>query len=1017
MTKQHNAQQTPRRGLPARGGRHGRRGSILLMVVGMLTIVAMLGTIFLLVARQDESQSTSVVAKSQTDPVISGIITRISAALATDRHATSRPYDGMAAGAWGEFIDSADPDVDDWLTDMTGPTIRPSYLLGVKNANPNEEPDVCTDGDGVPDAWLMNTGLTDPQGNRFYVAVKIIDASSRININTAGFGGPPDPDTDPTAGGHFDPAKPILPDYVNLHAFLSPSDLTNYRAYNTIHMRRGGDDGIASATDPATSPLLKDYTRQAGMRPMKPVTAIPRYLPFAVSDEPFLMYTAGTMVYRGRLYDLCSADSVTFNTALPSSRRPMLTTWNASTQGLRFPVTDDAIRRNFWTHNSDGSIVDSGFVTGLIDPNDNTTRERLYDRLCELLPDRPDDAGKQLAAQLVANLWAYCTPIPDDTAAIAYFQNAHYFNPEGTIEAYGMMEQLVFTEAVSWKRAETTRLEESPTPGIFNEIENEDGGWFYAIEIYNPTTLDIPVRDASGEPLFIVRPASTTDDSKDFQWTYRDGSPINTMGPGERIVLYDFDGVRLDPTVNNQPKKIVTPDSKEGLDGETKTKDLTDAFFFATVDNNIIRWADANGAGGYDHHYLDDNFGGVKLFRKAAYGKTVGGYDKIALDTIAGPPLAPDLGDDMLGDEDCISLTRDDVSRSLVAEYYQPRTTNRSWVWSELPLADENVAGSHTLAATNHVGSGYPSDIRPGFDFDLRRLAHRPMLSLGELTDLWVIGPEGAAFGNVADPTFLTVRLKNDKATLSTPSRARVDFTPLRGPAGFAGEAFTGGNAAMNVGDTRYPDVPWACLLGELFDCVPTDSTRPAYGERVYGRININTAPAEVLKQLPWPTAKKLFDGESYEFTVDPEELAEYIIAYRQADATLPALDPGRFQNRSTVLTGLRGGKAFLTPGELAFVLNDYVEVKLGTNHATAVNAATFLDERNKLYHAVANLITVNSDVFQATVLVQLREVKKSTGALTGKTLQTWRYVALMDRGNCMQATDRPTVLLMTEVK
>jgi len=92
-----------------------RRGSILLMVVGVLTIVAMLGGTFLLVSHMDSSSSKSTIAKSQTDPVISGVVSRIQAKLAADRFCSgTTPYGAIAAPK--DFIDYPDPGVDGWLS-------------------------------------------------------------------------------------------------------------------------------------------------------------------------------------------------------------------------------------------------------------------------------------------------------------------------------------------------------------------------------------------------------------------------------------------------------------------------------------------------------------------------------------------------------------------------------------------------------------------------------------------------------------------------------------------------------------------------------------------------------------------------------------------------------------------------------------------------------------------------------------------------------------------------------------
>ena len=93
--------------------------------------------------------------------------------------------------------------------------------------------------------------------------------------------------------------------------------------------------------------------------------------------------------------------------------------------------------------------------------------------------------------------------------------------------------------------------------------------------------------------------------------------------------------------------------------------------------------------------------------------------------------------------------------------------------------------------------------------------------------------------------------------------------------------------------------------------------------------------------------------------------------------------------------------------------LADYVENELmGDVDEDIRRQAYFLQARDSLYKAVANLVTVNSDTFAATIYLQMEG-----GDRVG------HYVALVDRSNCRRqlSTDdaivAPVVLLMTEVK
>ncbi len=239
-----------------------------------------------------------------------------------------------------------------------------------------------------------------------------------------------------------------------------------------------------------------------------------------------------------------------------------------------------------------------------------------------------------------------------------------------------------------------------------------------------------------------------------------------------------------------------------------------------------------------------------------------------------------------------------------------------------------------------------------------------------------------------------------------------------------------------------YPDVPAGSLLSEFFTLVPPDDTRPDDPDdtRIYGRININTAPKEVLRRLPWPDSLLSVDlrNTKNQPTWDLIGLlADCIIAYR--DKTAVAKDTWHlfdtsgtwidvmdfqcdYSNRSSAMlgagiSGLRAQAAsniegFLTPGEIAIPLADFADELMETlGIANLRQQEWYLETRDSLYRPISNLITVNSDVYAATIEVQLRDA----GATTPK--QTWNYITVLDRSNCRAVGDLPAVLLFSEVK
>ncbi len=194
-----------------------RRGTVLLLAIGLVTIVAILGSTFLVMSLLDAGQAEALATKAQAEPLARGAVERVRAALARDLHADEQgPYGRLertgweAREDWTGYIDYPSDEVDRHLSDGWRPEIdnggetwrHLTNLFGasaslVTDINPNtigpDDPYVDTDGDGVKDALLHSTGITDARGNEYYVAVRVTDMASRIHIPSTN---PPPPPAD-----------------------------------------------------------------------------------------------------------------------------------------------------------------------------------------------------------------------------------------------------------------------------------------------------------------------------------------------------------------------------------------------------------------------------------------------------------------------------------------------------------------------------------------------------------------------------------------------------------------------------------------------------------------------------------------------------------------------------------------------------------------------------------------------------------------------------------------------------
>ncbi|MFP4052368.1 MAG: hypothetical protein ACLFV7_00720 [Phycisphaerae bacterium] len=205
-----------------------------------------------------------------------------------------------------------------------------------------------------------------------------------------------------------------------------------------------------------------------------------------------------------------------------------------------------------------------------------------------------------------------------------------------------------------------------------------------------------------------------------------------------------------------------------------------------------------------------------------------------------------------------------------------------------------------------------------------------------------------------------------------------------------------------------YPRIPVGCLTGEFFTVQKGDQTRPDDLRRYYGLINVNNAYWETLRNLPWPKTVK-FDGKN--IAIDADKVVDEMIRYRESP------------NRDEWGTGLRKlsrFRGFYSPGEIAIPLAAYMNRRLGCsgnfpkpdsniNDLKIVLTPDYLEARDALYRAVADLVTVRSDTFAVVIHVQVGEDVPAK--------YSWKYLAIIDRSNVNDPEDTPAVILFTPLK
>ncbi|MGE4285889.1 MAG: ComEA family DNA-binding protein [Phycisphaerae bacterium] len=200
-----------------------------------------------------------------------------------------------------------------------------------------------------------------------------------------------------------------------------------------------------------------------------------------------------------------------------------------------------------------------------------------------------------------------------------------------------------------------------------------------------------------------------------------------------------------------------------------------------------------------------------------------------------------------------------------------------------------------------------------------------------------------------------------------------------------------------NDGDRLTTDIPLADDIDNDGDGNTDNAGEEAakYRESAFcGLININTAPKAVLMTLPW---------------ID-EALAEAIIAYRDKTGTGPGHTGLPDYSDATHEAGFRNIYELINVTNDETDLTDY-DIQKYAEDGVDITADDFLDltpddgaiddyeERNIIVERLSNLITTRSDVFTAWIVIR-----------EGAHGPQKRKLCLFDRSNVWQQGDMPTV-------
>jgi hypothetical protein len=455
-------------------------GSALILTVVLTSLLAIIGVLFVMVSRVDRMATSSISENKELDLAVDTVVANISQALALDVPgvtgqeyydypddkniwlANLEPYSDGTGYKWRQISDV-------YAKSTLYPFVQLQADIVPDYQYPIGEGDIAdADGDGVSDSrWVIIPQISSGKGRPIYAAVRIIDNGAMLNANTACKFNPND-----LSGTVFDIAGPDQ-SQINLLALAvrDPCDLTaidpssgqemSYLFIEALLRERGSLD-------------LVEYTKNVIWTYGQPNGP---YTPFDISDELELRYrflvnhphidtrleTLGTEQRRGWEF----RTNYDFQRPAQSGDLPE---WSRSAYAYHGGGLDPnyAYRHITTTYNMDRIIDPDG--NKMINVNIAGVDE-LYDMIVGRLYDENLSSidPVQLAAQLAVNI----VDLRDADSEVTTLT-------VGSATYYGFEAQPYISE-LGFRIDET-----SPDISARNH---------FAIELYNPLDVDIPLSE------------------------------------------------------------------------------------------------------------------------------------------------------------------------------------------------------------------------------------------------------------------------------------------------------------------------------------------------------------------------------------------------------------------------------------------------------------------------------------------------------------------------------------------
>ncbi len=460
-------------------------GSALILAVVLTSLLAIVGVLFVMMARVNKIASSGLSENKELDSAIETVIAKISDELVLDVpgvSATNQDYYDYpdVNNAWlaslepylfddnGTPADTSD-DIYKWrqISDVYNKfdsnalqaTIVPDYQEPAKvgDSNNTNSYRADADGDGVADSkWVELADIASSKGKPIYAAIRIIDNGGMLNVNTA---------------YKFDPTESLeridgsSQMQINLMALAGrpPYIPTESEERDLREARAGGEDPNDIAR--YETDVIWQYGNPAGL-----------YTPFDISDELELRYRF-----------LVNHEDI-------RTRIEQLWTWsfNSPTE-LNTPVTSGGIELDRWFYRAQHDVVGPNDIYSyrhiattynmdrIINANGekmlniNTVSAADYNTIKEAFTDSNFADANGVAAQITANLIDYVDGLDYPTSDSRYDpdNNITVVYDDANIPYYGFERPCIYISELVHRFQE-----DAGDPNIVYMS--------YAIELYKP---------------------------------------------------------------------------------------------------------------------------------------------------------------------------------------------------------------------------------------------------------------------------------------------------------------------------------------------------------------------------------------------------------------------------------------------------------------------------------------------------------------------------------------------------